>query len=354
LRGVVETRSAAFLLYLAETITESSYVWDLEVPAALDRRDREPDYLVLPFFRNRRPSEVRDSMPPHGPRLAALGGVVAVPHEGISAEETDRFLREKWRETARYSLEALIHGHMRVLAERDRPLHVDLYTRAEGPGNADLVLDWQALFPNGEPASAASWGRIQAALADLSAILPRLGTRVIRVSGNSHLSAAVALGYAFPRTTGFSLEIEQYGAWWSSIGLDVPSPLQVTSQQLEPARKDILLIVAISRPEAVPDATKFITRTGVAHGGRIVAQPRAGPGPTVLVRPDEGRAAVRDIISALTNARARWGSGTTHLFLAAPVALAVLLGHHLNACGPIQVYEHDKTSGRYVRALTLA
>jgi hypothetical protein len=351
LRRFIERESEAFLLYVAQAITDSPYVWNLEVPSALTRRDHDQDYLVLPFFRDRRPSEVRDSMPPHGQRLAALGGIVAVPSKGGSPQETNRFLAAKWREASRRMLEAVVSRSMGILSGQGRPLRIDIYTRVEGPADADLVLDWRSQFPGGRSASPESWQRIQSAMADLSAVLPRVGGRTIRVSGNAHLSAAVALGYTFPRPMGFSLEVEQYGTWWSSVGPDSASPLQIVSGQLDPGRKDILLVVAISRPEVVPEAMDYITRAGAALGGRIVVQPRAGPGPNALA-PDDARSAVREIVGALTHARATWGMGTTHLFLAAPLALAVLLGHHLNASGRVQLYEHDKTSGGYVKAIT--
>ncbi len=353
LRRVVETESDAFLLYLTQAIIQSPYVWDLEVPAALGRRDRDVDYRVLPFFRDCRPNQVRDSMPPYGPRLAALNGVIAVPPEGSSAEEIHLFLTDKRREAARELLHAFVRRHTPVLGEGGRSLRIDLFTRVAGPANTDLTLDWRAQFPEGEPASMEAWARMQAALSDLTPVVAQLGARGIRLSGNSHLSAAVALGYAFPRPSGFSFEISQYDVWWWSIGPDVASPLEIISQQLDPSRKDILLVIAISRPEIVPEATRFATQAGVKYGGRIEAKVRGGPGPTALAGPDEARAAVRDIIRALTDARASWGSGTVHMFVAAPFAFAVLLGHHLNACGPIQVYEHSKSRGTYVRAVTL-
>ncbi len=347
LRQVVETETDAFLVYLAAHITESQYVWDLEVPAALGRRDRDADYLLLPFFRDRRPTEVRDSMPPHGSRLAALGGIVAVPSEGASQLAMAEFMEAKWREAALRLLDALVHRWVAVLGKQGRPLRIDIYTRVEGPGDADLNLDWRSQFPGGGPPSKESWHRIQMALKDLLTVVPRLGPRSIRVSGNAHLSAALLLGYTLPQPMGFQFEVDQYGSWWSSVGSSAASGLEIVSEQLDPSRRDILLVVAISRPEVIPNSMDYLTRTGIVPGGRIVAQPRVGPGPNALVGADEARDATREIVGALTQARAQWGTGVIHMFLAAPLAFAALLGHQLNACAPIRVYEHDKVTGEY-------
>lgn len=47
------------------------------------------------------------------------------------------------------------------------------------------------------------------------------------------------------------------------------------------------------------------------------------------------------------------GNTVIHLFYAGPLALAFMIGHRLNAVGPIQLYEYDKGLKKYEQGLLL-
>ena len=94
-------------------------------------------------------------------------------------------------------------------------------------------------------------------------------------------------------------------------------------------------------------------KLGFDYGGRLVVTPQAGASREALSSEDEARSGVRAIAQALIDARAKWGAGPVHLFVSAPFAFAILLGHHLNALGPIHVYEYDKGADTYLQAFQI-
>ena len=84
------------------------------------------------------------------------------------------------------------------------------------------------------------------------------------------------------------------------------------------------------------------------------AAPEGGSGRDAIESPAHARGIVRDITNALMAARATLRTqGPIHLFLATPLAFAVLLGHALNGFGPICLYELRAGTQEYVRTLTI-
>jgi hypothetical protein len=362
LRRTIREDCSAFLLYVTRDIPDSSTVRDLEVVEALDAADRDPRFLLLPFYRDISPSEVRDSMAPHGLRLSAANGVVAIPPPGVSgvgpgAPDVGGDALHAWLEARRRDAARLLLDH--VLRSTGPVARIGIQTRATGPsaGDFDLLLDWSSAYPDGhaEPAGCAS---AHAAITDVVERLGRTATRRLAVFPKAHLSAGVLLGAAFPRPSGFTLDIDQNGEVWSSArqgkwqpgdaadAADDPSFLRFVPRQLDPSSKDIALIVAISRPETVAAADAAMAAMGIKLGGRIVVEPREGASRRSIPSAAAARATAEKLAQTLMDARKAWGIGVTHVFIAAPFALAVLIGHELNGLGPLCIYEHVKDQPR--------
>lgn len=347
LRRLIREDSSGMLIHVTKDIVDSACIWEVEVPAALERADREPAFPLIPFFRNESPTRVRESMRPHGPRLAAASGVVAIPPAATAANDQATFLDRKRAEAACLLLQ-------RLLDRDERSLEIFVQTRQIGPQSAaaNLLLDWRLAYPDDVP-SPAGCAAVQLAMTDLASVLGKTPARHLRIAGQAHLSAAVLLGGHFHRAAGFTLDVTQQRKIWASVGSVVDPGLQITQQQLDPSHRDISLVVGISRPETIPTAERAIGNFGVMLGGRIIVQPARGAARDAIPSAEYARGVIRKVTTALMRARAEWGAGPTHLFISAPFALAVLLGHELNGLGPIHVYEHHKLTDTYHKAFLL-
>jgi hypothetical protein len=70
-------------------------------------------------------------------------------------------------------------------------------------------------------------------------------------------------------------------------------------------------------------------------------EPVDGPSRQALLGGAEAVAAALQIADAIAKMRDHHPYEVAHLFYSGPVALAAFIGHQLNACGNIQIYEHQ-------------
>ena len=146
IRTQIRDGSSGLILYFSRNITGSAVVWKVEVPAALDAVDRG-NYVLMPVFRDLRPSDAL-SVLPHGPRLAAMAGVVVQSEIGAAHAEVGR-----------QALAAVLRLHN--AEQSGEPLRVALRTRDTGAAvEADAGVERRHAHQGGrsagEPAGAAS------------------------------------------------------------------------------------------------------------------------------------------------------------------------------------------------------
>jgi hypothetical protein len=345
LRQIIQNEIGAMLLYLTADFASSAAIWNIETPTALQRADKDHAFFLIPFFREIAPAQL-SSMAPHGPRLAACNGIMAILGPGIAL---DSFLQAKHAEAAKFIVNRMLQNQAAT-----NSITLGLQTRSTGPAkqDTDLYLDWRPAYPDEKP-FLNSGAPATAAMRDLVEALGKTAIRHIVVYAKAHLSAGIALGSAFSRTAEYKLEIEHYGQLWSSDDPPQPFDLEITSQQIDPGLPDISLTVAITRPEAIDSVERAQSKLGIRCGGRIVIEPKAGGSRQSVPSGGCATSIAGQVAAALISARAKWGLRRTHLFIAAPFALAVLIGQELNALGPIDVYEHDKATDEYVKTFDI-
>jgi hypothetical protein len=343
LRRVIRVESAAMLLHVTADIAASPAIWNVEVPTALDRASRYPDFFIVPFFRDLEPAAL-GRCTPYGYRLTACNGIQAIPDAGVDLAV---FLKEKHAEAAVLVLD-------RMLRARTGTLSLCLQTRDIGPvsQDADILMDWRSVYPAGLP-SASGCDSAKIAVRQVAAAISRTKTRQLEIQAKAHLSAGVLLGATFSSAAGFELRVQQGNAMWSSTGPADKVDLEVVQEQLNPVSHDICLTIAISRPETVAGAERAQAKLGTTCGGRIVIKPREGSSRDSVPSAAHARDIARKVAATLMDARAVWGNGTVHLFISTPFALAVFVGQELNAFSPMVVYEHDKESNDYSRAFVI-
>jgi hypothetical protein len=96
-----------------------------------------------------------------------------------------------------------------------------------------------------------------------------------------------------------------------------------------------------------------VRERGQGFRARVKFQPAGGWSRDAVAGSGEAFAMAFQVAMEIRRARAQYGTDKTHVFAMMPLALAMLLGHQLNACGPIQLYEYDKGSSRYEAACLL-
>lgn len=221
-------------------------------------------------------------------------------------------------------------------------------------------LDWTPYF-SPQPPSPDIWQNML--LPELSRLRDQLkrgytSPITIALRAKARLSAAYAFGYVFRATAGFRLHIQQrtirnQTVWWGSDEPLVESALlQIKSVSMSTESTDISIEVSIGNLDVGVDAEVYIEQHQLSVRERLQISQLNGP--QSVKDGAHALAIARQIRSSIIAVRNRAQTRTVHLFGAMPVALAVLLGAQLNACGPIQCYEFDVESRAYVLACYLS
>lgn len=159
--------------------------------------------------------------------------------------------------------------------------------------------------------------------------------RLLEISGASHLSAALALGYAFREPTRWSLRIHHYDDVWESKreagsleGWD-----RSTHAGSDP-EGDLVVMVHV---------TADVTNAARASAGgparaELHFRPPKGPDKLAL-DPESANAVAAGIAKEIREARHKYAPAETRLYLASPWPFAALLGWHLASVGPVVMHE---------------
>ena len=228
-------------------------------------------------------------------------------------------------------------------------LSVGLFSRRAAAA-ADFTLLWDfSPYFDGRESPSGTFDTIEQALADsASALAAYFNEAAIAATGYASLPLGVLFGAVFSPLTGFHLSWQQVLAGrpkdtWS-LAVDVKHlQLEHSLKLADPRSEDLVLALGISahiehavaeyleancvRPRA---AMHLSIETGsVPPGHRLSA--------------GEGLSVVYQAINAVRQFKDDYGLARVrlHLFLACPLAMAVLLGQVLNTLTQCVLYEHD-------------
>jgi hypothetical protein len=187
-----------------------------------------------------------------------------------------------------------------------------------------------------------------AVLADVCAFLtnPSFRAEEHHLLLECHSSLAFVAGYELDRKSGAQVFPVQKGvctALWkpgaTAGGATVASSSwSATKQPLSANAADVAIAVSVTR-DVMAAVNAYLA--GAPSVGHVVdARPEGGVGPRVVADADHA-VALADALAEVIRTHRPPGGGTTHLFIAAPNALAFFLGQHRGALGKIQLYEFD-------------
>lgn len=183
----------------------------------------------------------------------------------------------------------------------------------------------------------------------------------MRLILDTHVSLAFATGALLNMKSGKRIEIEQRGhgrALWSRDDhpVDASWPeLAFDDEDLSNAGDEIA--VALSLTHDVSAAVQSHVAANLPSVGSIVyCRPGNGISQSSVRCGHHAWRMAESLVANLAAIRAREKGGRVHLFMAGPNALAVLLGQHQQAIGPVTLYEWDferQRGGGYSPAVQL-
>lgn len=246
---------------------------------------------------------------------------------------------------------------------RTRAVTVDLLTYIDiAPRDSTTIrIDWTSHFANGI-APAGVWSQLL--LPDLDRAYRQVGRTspepAVALRQRATISAGLAFGAIFSAASGIRLWVEQRTddqetQWWAAQE-DTPTIvgrlLDEQHTSLDSQAHDTVIEVGVAQ-DIGSSVAQWRQAQGHPFAEHIRCVPNLGPGRTVVPDAAHGLAMARQIGAACVAAHTAHPSGTIHLFVAAPFGLALMIGRKLNACGPVQCYDFDKSGGTYAPACLL-
>ena len=354
IRDALALECDGFLVYLTKDSLESDYVMKVELLAALRQRDDDPEFAIIPVFRGISIADAKDAtVAVVGRDITTFSGVKISDPKRISTEKARSRLRSELATVAGRALQAALKRNTySFTADQDRRLILDIHTRqyTRQTQVPDLDLDWRGFFnEGGSLPSPLVWAdTLLPALTDIKqGVATEYGTGTVYVRAKAHLSVGVALGFAFRATTGFHLNVVQgQDLWATDCTPQDREPLVVSTTGGGIDSRDLAVELSITG-DVAPKVDSFVRKRGQTFRARVKFQPPAGAGRDAVAGTEEALAMAIQVCMEIRRVRGEYGTDKTHVFAMMPLALAMLLGHQLNACGPVQMYEYDNETSSY-------
>lgn len=349
IRRALRTEVSAFIAYVTPEFLTRDIIWRVEVPEALERVGRDPDFLIIPLFCGVEPEELTAVCAHHGLRdLSAFNGHKIPP--SARRKTRDAELRRVAQRTLRAGLRPRLTAHPSYVPR----LLLRAQPHAPGEHGVDLDLDWTAPFTTGCPSPEEWAAELLPALYDVRDALSALSRRHLHIEVQSRLSAPLALGEVFSATAKYTLTFGGTNGAWSTAAPRRGAPVLVRRDLAAPGQDRSVALVEVSVARAVGRSVAGHAGgvAGDAPGRAVRLEPTGGPGNTAVEDASWAVSAAWEVGDCLRTMHDE-GVQHFHLYVAAPAEWCVLLGHTLNAVGRITVHQWHPTAGGYVQACTL-
>src|SRR5947209_3228472 len=352
----IKQESDAFVIYITPECLQSGFIWEVEVPAALQRWEEDHAFNIVPILRGVPYAQLQQFCAAHGYRSLAQFNGVLLPDPDLDKEQFNKELRlvagRILRATYRLRLQ-------RVGADRSYEPCINFHTFDYEPpvSSLDLDLDWTELFESkDEVPTSDEWEEILIpALDDVKNMLSaKTSSRQLHMYLNARLAAAIALGAALPAAAHLALLLHGDHGTWSTTGTaSDPSPLRLLPFSDKGDAHAALVEIAISRNTA-PGIAQSLPSLHISYKHHIRFEPKDEPPNSDAVKDaSHALAMARQIGGELRSLCDNKGISHLHLFAALPVELAAMVGHQLNAVCAVTLYYYRNSEKRYVPVCTV-
>lgn len=342
------------ILWLTPDVADSAMIRKVEMPDILNRSRNDEAFFALLVAAGKLDfkgvAELGRGYVPYDLGEFNISKVTSDPADHSEAAKVARLV-------LRQRIEKL-HRHLPA----GEPLVVNVYTGTPPPfqsGKA-LIIDWTQRFVGGRTALPGAWEDfLLPALKDVvEAVQTQAPERAVEATGRLSIPAATALGCIFlePRGIKISWRPQQSpNQFWN-----IKSPRQ-TSGFVSTLIPDTLsgedLAVLVSVDNNVKYAfTRSQSQLPKFRAISEVINPGLAPGVTrhEINTPGEAADIAYVVRQAIITARNQYPEiRRTHLFMAVPVGLAMMIGQLMNTCGMIQTYEFNADNQDYQPAVLL-
>lgn len=329
------------LLYATPEALTRDFINRIELHEAIRRKEKDGQFLLLAVPRRMsfdRLAQITLEKLGENLTLFKSQGIRDKDAEGIQSLP----LRPQFAEIANEVLQHCLKAR-RQAAEQDDIIGLNFCTRDHLPPSPDDALDIDAtrLFGPAAP-TAEAWPRLVAGLRDIkkelraTAAAPRL-----RIRGSKHLTAAFLIGRVFPPPTVREILTQQGPDLWSTACPAAGQPFDIKVIDGD-ASSEAMFVEITATDKSVRDGVRdFMRKSKLTPFVSLRIEPNGGPRRGAVTDNAAACAMALQVRAAIADGLAAYGAKEIHFFAAVPQGLATLIGHHLNATVPIQLYEHD-------------
>lgn len=335
IRRAINRETFSFLWYGTRRALGSSFIREVEMPAARDRKARQPSYPIVPLFTNISPGRDVNSIraafqPGDGELLLSSSGFTRGRGErnaDFHRRVADRYVRDT------------------IAGLNQSNLTVAITAITEPDGDHDLTLDWRpVLDERTRVLEAGSVGTLDEALITIrDAVRPKADFPELAVELDAPLPLAMLAGYAWRVTTRLRLSIRQRtGSGITKVDGDGSVTTGWPGFETREYRPAGPCVVAVGVRRPLGEALDAYAERIGAGKGLLLEVDR-------FLEPAEIRGLGRLIAAEL--GRLNELGVEKHLLLLGPAALAMLIGAGANATGSAHVPFWD--GSRYVSPITI-
>jgi hypothetical protein len=330
------------LVWLSREAIASAFIKNIELPEMLSRAEGG-DFPLVPIFAGMTPSEADELLAEAGVKLSPYKGVVVQSEQDLTSQ-------------IRAAVIDYVRSHLQVMRGSERPVvrAITRYDSAAGAQEAVLDFDWREAYEAELPDPLTQLELSSSLEGAFSHLLEVFGPGDVLVDLKTHLSVAVAIGYALRRPSGaVPVGTHEGMAWRGGLtAADSVHGLQMTRNDGPPDADDLALEVSVSR-SVRPGVDDLVARRNRAFRARVHFQPEAGPSQHALTSSEAANMWAEQIVTGASQLRDEVRARNISLFIAAPAPLAVLIGWRMNAVGTTVIYEWEGNTGPYVPAWSL-
>jgi hypothetical protein len=231
-------------------------------------------------------------------------------------------------------------------------------------GDADIALDWTALYDGDSPRARvvprdpSAWATMANDLDDAAAAIEQLGFHSTIVRGAARLATLFRIGIALPQTRQHELIWRQGQQSWTTSATKIAAPIEVQTHSLQHdtpvAANAAGLVIAVGiSTDPTAEVLNYVAGSAIPATAALTITPASGTDDQSVANAGQAVALAEAIRNTARAALIAYSTRTVHLFLAGPGGLALLLGHRWNKVGPTVVYEHRGAGRGYVPAFSI-
>ncbi len=237
-------------------------------------------------------------------------------------------------------------------------LHIHGWVRTEFSRPATVELDWTRHFDRASRRTGTLQHWQEVLLPELAAVAAKLrgmpDGRFVDVRAKAPLTANLAVGFTLSEAAGFVLKTDQITAGrpqrWATLAEPSDAHFIVSSEIGGPGPR-LLIGLEVSAPIA-GELHAFAGSALPRFDSVTCLRPSTGCGENAIRSESDAVALALSAKRMFRELRSRLQGREVHLVLCCPAAVALFIGHRLNALGPVFAYERT-VDGSYILVLHL-